>query len=61
MPNGAKYHVFTINNPEAEPEAFCSKLESIPDIEYAVFQKEEGESGTPHFQGIEHSYELSQL
>lgn len=46
-----KYYVFTLNNPEANPEAFLSKLESLECLKYAVFQEEKGESGTRHYQG----------
>lgn len=40
-----KYWVFTINNPVAPPVFNADK------VEYAVYQKEVGESGTPHYQG----------
>lgn len=38
---------FTINNPEQE----LDHLSSVPEISYAVWQLEIGESGTPHYQG----------
>lgn len=42
----SKYWVFTLNNPgnDQEPTEWDG-------IEYAVWQKEKGESGTPHLQG----------
>lgn len=47
----AKYYVFTLNNPEASPEAFLDKLESLECFKYAVFQEEKGENETRHYQG----------
>lgn len=42
----AKYYCFTLNNPTYLPELFRCE-----DIQYAVFQEEIGEQGTPHIQG----------
>lgn len=46
-----KYYVFTLNNPEASPEAFLCKLESLGCLKYAIFQEEKGDNGTRHYQG----------
>lgn len=53
MPPRARYRnwCFTYNNPPENPEQFLELLGSIPDIRYAVFQGEESETGTPHYQG----------
>lgn len=53
MPPRARAWVFTYNNPTpAEtPEDFLELLRSMPNIRYAVFQLEEGETGTRHYQG----------
>jgi hypothetical protein len=48
---GSKYHVFTLNNPELEAQAFLNLLDNLPCLKYAVFQEEEGDNGTRHFQG----------
>jgi len=45
-----KYWVFTLNNPRISALQFIELLE--PHVDYAVFQREEGEENhTPHFQG----------
>ena len=46
----AKHWCFTYNNPTMYPEEMIEELEDIG-VTYAVFQLEEGESGTPHYQG----------
>lgn len=46
----AKHWCFTLNNPELNENEIIDELEAFG-IEYAVFQMEEGENGTPHFQG----------
>jgi len=53
LPEGPKSHAwcFTWNNPTEAGDALIARLESTPGIRYAVFQLEQGESGTPHFQG----------
>lgn len=43
----AKHWAFTINNPSHE----IDHLAVEPTVSYAVWQLEEGENGTPHFQG----------
>ena len=47
----AKYWVVVWNNPSLNGDEWVKVLEHSPDIELAVFQKEVGENGTPHFQG----------
>ena len=42
----------TWNNPSLSGDAWAKVLEESPDIELAVFQKEVGANGTPHFQFI---------
>lgn len=42
---------FTINNPSISLDEFKSKLISLDRVNYAIFQLEIGESGTPHIQG----------
>jgi len=42
---------FTWNNPTETGDDFNARLETTPGIRYAVFQLEQGENGTPHFQG----------
>ncbi len=44
---------FTGNNPKEEGDAFyASKLDANPVVEYAKFQREVGEEGTEHLQGV---------
>lgn len=55
MSNGqSKHWCFTINNPIQEEEACLQALghERPEGILYLVWGKEEGENGTPHFQGF---------
>ena len=40
----------TWNNPSLSGDEWAKVLEESPDIELAVFQKEVGANGTPHFQ-----------
>lgn len=49
-PSAAKHWVFTLNNPTVTPEELLEHMPSW-DAEYAVFQLEMGEEGTPHLQG----------
>jgi len=42
---------FTYNNPTHSPTDFQALLEAAERIRYAVFQLEEGDNGTPHYQG----------
>lgn len=44
--------LFTLNNPELPPEELQAKLEAWTQVLYFIFQLEEGENGTPHFQGF---------
>lgn len=45
-----KNWVVVWNNPTLSGDEWAKVLEESPDIELAVFQKEVGENGTPHFQ-----------
>lgn len=47
----SKYWLFTINNPQYEPESFKEKLAKDDGIKAVIFQKEKGEQGTEHYQG----------
>lgn len=42
--------ILTINNPEQSIEEMKEYIENLKGLEYAIFQLEQGESGTPHFQ-----------
>lgn len=46
-----RFWLFTINNPETEPDEFIAKLGELATVRYAIFQREQGEEGTEHFQG----------
>ncbi|AEW49399.1 REP [Meles meles circovirus-like virus] len=46
----ALHWCFTLNNPTIDEQQIIDELEEFG-IEYAVFQLEEGENNTPHFQG----------
>ncbi len=48
---------FTLNNPTMTPAGLLKDLDDDPRIRYAVFQEEQGEGETPHYQGY---LELSQ-
>lgn len=50
--SSAKDWCFTVNNPDDTPEEFL-ELFAVPGVKYLVFQKEKGDSGTPHYQGTE--------
>lgn len=50
MANPARHWCFTLNNPTLYPDELCSSFHDA-NVDYAVFQLEEGESGTPHYQG----------
>lgn len=59
----AKHWCFTLNNPDIFEDAVVAEMESIP-FKYLVFQLEEGENGTPHYQGYvawEKQHRLSEL
>lgn len=43
--------VFTLNNPTETPAAFIERVNETGRVRYLVFQLEEGETGTPHWQG----------
>jgi len=43
---------FTLNNPSMTGTELFEKLKSVNNVKGFVFQLEEGESGTPHFQGF---------
>lgn len=47
----ARHWCFTLNNPSEENESYVKRLGDINNLRYAIFQREEGESGTPHLQG----------
>lgn len=47
----AKCWCLTWNNPSLSGDEWAEVLRSCPDIAMGCFQKEVGESGTPHFQG----------
>lgn len=51
MSNQSQYWVFTLNNPQSEPEEFLQIQKDNIEIQYAVFQEEKGENETLHFQG----------
>lgn len=44
-----KYWLFTINNPEVDLDTHPANL--FPDCKYLIYQLEQGENGTFHFQG----------
>lgn len=50
QPSPAKHWCFTLNNPTIDEDNILDELDTLT-FEYAVFQLEEGENGTPHFQG----------
>lgn len=43
--------VFTRNNPEKSPLEYLEHLKEVNSFQYCIFQKEQGESGTVHYQG----------
>lgn len=47
----AKNWVFTINNPTDDDHVHLQDYAGSDDVQYLVCQLEEGESGTPHYQG----------
>ena len=49
-PSPARHWCFTINNPTMYADELAATLDDMG-VEYAVFQLEEGELGTPHYQG----------
>lgn len=51
MANAARHVCFTINNPTLSGSDFLAVLSADDLVKYAIFQLEEGESHTPHFQG----------
>jgi len=46
----SKHWFYTLNNPDETDEAWASKVDGFGCV-WHVFQRERGESGTPHFQG----------
>lgn len=49
----ARRWVFTLNNPsEDEEQSLADRLSEPSNFQYAVFGREQGESGTPHLQGF---------
>jgi hypothetical protein len=48
----ARKWCFTINNPSAADDPGEALRELGDRVRYAVWQKERGENGTPHFQGF---------
>lgn len=57
----AKHWCFTINNYSESDEDILYKLSEAPCTRYLIFQKEEGESGTPHIQGYVSFYTQKRL
>lgn len=51
MPNGAKRWCFTLNNPSTEENQLLSRYYQDNHVEYLVYGRETGESGTTHWQG----------
>jgi hypothetical protein len=51
MPPRRRNWVFTLNNPTETGEELRERLSGVNHFRYLVFQKEQGENGTPHFQG----------
>lgn len=49
--NKARHVCFTWNNPSVIPSLLLATLAEAERIRYVVFQLEEGENGTPHYQG----------
>ncbi len=47
----ARSWCFTYNNPVENPEQFIELMSNFPNVRYVVFQGEESETGTPHYQG----------
>jgi len=47
--NYARHWCFTLNNPQQTEMDIVDALE--PHVDYLIFQLEQGESGTPHYQG----------
>ncbi len=43
--------VFTLNNPTETPQEFIDELTETGRLRYVIFQLEQGENGTPHWQG----------
>ncbi len=46
-----RHFCFTLNNPVLTPEALLKELDEDPRVRYAVFQQEQGENETMHYQG----------
>lgn len=47
----ARTWCFTYNNPTESADELIAHLQTFPKIRACVFQKEQGEEGTPHYQG----------
>lgn len=51
MTKRTRGHCFTINNPTEEDKAQVESLKDLPHFKYLIYQLEEGENKTPHYQG----------
>lgn len=49
--NAGRNWVWTLNNPQVDAATLLASLSDLPRFRYAIFSLEEGESGTPHYQG----------
>lgn len=49
--NAARNWVWTFNNPNVDPPTFLATLSELAHFRYVIFSLEEGDSGTPHYQG----------
>jgi len=47
----AKNWLFTINNPTDEDQIRLTSLKDEANVQYFIYQLEQGDEGTPHFQG----------
>lgn len=47
----SRYWVFTLNNPDASPDTFLAHCRTARQFRFVIFQEEEGENGTRHYQG----------
>ena len=52
MSHKGRNFFFTLNNPEEDDYFRVTELAHLSNFKYLVFQLEEGENGTPHFQGM---------
>lgn len=51
MSGQARNWMFTINNPSESDDVFLERTKTWPRLRFVTFQREQGEQGTPHFQG----------